>query len=191
MTSPVVTVTPDTSVKAAAALLVEHGFTALPVVDAGTLVGIITEADLVPLESTPDPRSHMAPLQVTGQRVPRAVAEVMTSEVVTVPPDADIAQAAQLMLAHALRSIPVTANGRLVGIVTRRDLLRVLARSDEEIRRDLAALLSEELPGEPVGVAVADGTVTLTFASTVETSDRRIAVLLASTVPGVLSVRST
>jgi CBS domain-containing protein len=191
MTSPVVTIAPDTGVKQAAALLVEHGFTALPVVEAGTLVGIVTEADLVPLESAPDPRSHITPLPAGGQRLPSTVAEVMTRNVVTLPPDADAAQAAQLMLAHGLRSLPVSADGHLVGIVTRRDLLRVLARGDEDIRRDLDALLARELPGNSIGLAVANGAVTLTFAGALEPHERRIAELLASTVPGVLSVRCT
>lgn len=190
MTSPVITVTPDTGVKAAAGLLVEHGFTALPVVDADQLVGIVSEADLMPLESTPDPRSHILPLPTGGPPAAASVAEVMTREVVTLPPDADAAQAAVLMLAHGLRSIPVSADGRLLGIVTRRDLLRVLARGDEEIRSDLEAVLAEELPEEAIGLAVADGAVTLTFSGTPEPRDRRIAELLASTVPGVLSVRS-
>jgi CBS domain-containing protein len=115
----------------------------------------------------------------------------MTSKVVTVAPGADAAAAAQLLLAHGLRSIPVVTGGRVVGIVTRRDLLRVLARSDEQIRRDLAALLAEELPEEPIRLTVTDGAVTLTFTGSPDARDRRIAELLASTVPGVLSVRCT
>ncbi|HZD70098.1 MAG TPA: CBS domain-containing protein [Actinomycetes bacterium] len=193
MSSPVLTVTPGTGVKEAAALLVERGFTALPVVDAeGRLVGIVTEADLMPLETTADPRSHMAPLQAGQQagRLPGTVAEVMTREVVALSPDAYAAQAAQVMLARHLRSVPVTDEGKVVGVVTRRDLLRVLARSDEEIRRELIVLLAEELPDEPVAVAISGGAVTLTFASPLGREERRIAELLASTVPGVLSVRS-
>lgn len=191
MSSPVVTVTPQTGGKQAAALLVERGFTALPVVDDGKLVGIVTEADLMPLESTPDPRGHILPLPADRPAVAGTVDRVMTAKVVTLPPDADAAQAAQLMLAHGLRSIPVSADGRLVGIVTRRDLLRVLARGDEQIGRDLARVLAEELPGVSIAIAVADGAVRLRFNGTPEPSDRRIAELLASTVPGVLSVRST
>jgi CBS domain-containing protein len=189
MSSPVVTVTPDTAVKAAGRLLVERGFTALPVVDAGKLVGIVSEADLIPLESRPDPRSHILPLDDSGG-VPHMVAEVMTREVVVLPPDADAALAVRAMLARGLRSIPVAAGGELVGIVTRRDLLRVLARSDEEIRRELAALLAQELPDEPITLAVVDGVVTLTFTGGPAPHDRRLAELLASTMPGVLSVRS-
>src|ERR687887_889773 len=141
MTAAVVTVTPRTGLKQAAALLVERGFTALPVVDdQGRLAGIVTEADLMPLESVPDPRTHILPPGAGHPAVAGTVAEVMTPKVVTLAPDADAADAARLMLAHGLRSIPVSADGRVVGIVTRRDLLRVLARSDEQIRQDLATL---------------------------------------------------
>src|SRR6266536_339474 len=163
MSSPVVTVSSTTGIKEAAELLVGHGFSALPVVDRGRLVGIVTEADLVALESVPDPRSHIIPLE------------------------ADAGTAAQAMLARGLRSIPVTEGERLVGIVTRRDLLRVLARADDEIGRELAALLAEELPGEPVTVTVADGVVTLA-GQVPDPHDRAVAELLARTVPGVVSV---
>ena len=61
MSSPVVTVPPGMRLKEVAALLVTHGISAVPVVDDGELVGILSEADLVPLELTPDPRAHLAP----------------------------------------------------------------------------------------------------------------------------------
>jgi CBS domain-containing protein len=190
MSSPVVSVTPEATVKEAAELLVERGFNALPVVDADELVGIVTEADLVPLESRPDPRSHILPLPADSASVPRTVAEVMTREVITLRPQEDAAGAAHLMLRRSLRSIPVTAKGRLVGIVTRRDLLRVLARHDEEIRRELRALLDDELPDAGVTIMVVDGIVTLGFSNWLGPRDRRLAELLASTVRGVLAVRS-
>lgn len=190
MSSPAVTVAAGATVKQAAALLVEHGFTALPVVDGGELVGIVTEADLVPLESTPDPRSHLAHADAERGHLPRTVGEVMTRDVITLTPGADAAEAAQMMQVRSLRSIPVTAQRRVVGIVTRRDLLRVLARSDQEIGRDLEVLLAEEFPGGPVGFTVTEGVVTLTFAGILEPGERRVAELLARTVPGVLRVRS-
>jgi CBS domain-containing protein len=190
MSSPVVTVTSDSTIKQAAALLVQHGFNALPVVDGAKLVGIVTEADLVPLESKPDPRSHILPLPADQAPVPHTVTEVMTRTVITLPPEEDAARAAHLMLERDLRSIPVAAGGRVVGMVTRRDLLRVLARHDDEIRRELVALLADELPDACVTVAVADGIVTLGFRSWLGPRDRRMAELLANIVPGVLSVRS-
>jgi CBS domain-containing protein len=94
------------------------------------------------------------------------------------------------MLRGSLRSIPVTDGGQVVGMVTRRDLLRVLARHDDEIRRELVAALADELPDACVTVTVADGIVTLGFRSWLGPRDRRLAELLARIVPGVLSVRS-
>jgi CBS domain-containing protein len=190
MSSPVVWVTPRTTVKQAALLLVERGFNALPVVDGDELVGIVTEADLVPLESRPDPRSHILPPPAGRAPVPHTIAEVMTRQVITLPAEEDAARAAHLMLRRSLRSIPVTAKGRLVGILTRRDLLRVLARRDDDIRNELATLLADELPDACVKTAVADGIVTLGFRSWLGPRDRRIAELLAGTVPGALEVRS-
>jgi CBS domain-containing protein len=190
MSSPVVSVTPEATVKEAAELLVERGFNALPVLDGDELVGIVTEADLVPLESTPDPRGHILPLPADSVPVPRTVAEVMTREVISLPQEEDAARVAHLMLGRGLRSIPVTAKGRLVGIVTRRDLLRVLARHDDDIRNELIGLLADDLPDEGIEVAVKDGIVTLGFRSWLGPRDRRIAELLAATVPGVLRVRS-
>ena len=189
MSSPVVSVTPETTVKEAALLLVERGFNALPVIDGDELVGIVTEADLVPLESRPDPRSHMLPVPADSAPLPHTVHEVMTRDVITLRAEEDAAQAAQLMLRRRLRSIPITARGRLVGMVTRRDLLRLLARHDDDIRRELMALLADELPDACVKVAVADGVVTLGFRSWLGPRDRRIAELLAGTVPGVRQVR--
>ena len=189
MSSPVVSVTSETTVKEAARLLVDRGFNALPVVDGGRLVGIVTEADLVPLESRPDPRSHMLPPRGDFGEVPHAVAQVMTAKVITLPAEEDAARAAHLMLQRSLRSIPVTDGDQVVGMVTRRDLLRVLARRDDAIRDELLKLLADELPDACVGVTVVDGIVTLAFRSWLGPRDRRIAELLAGTVPGVLSVR--
>ena len=61
MSSPVITVSPDMRLKEVAELLVTHGISAVPVVEDGELVGIVSEADLVPLELAPDPRAHLAP----------------------------------------------------------------------------------------------------------------------------------
>ena len=189
MSSPVVSVTPEATVKEAARLLVDRGFNALPVVDGAKLVGIVTEADLVPLESRPDPRSHILPLPADRAPVPRTVAEIMTRTVITLSPEEDAARAAQVMLERGLRSIPVTTGGQVLGMVTRRDLLRVLARRDGEIRGEVVALLADELPDACVTITVAEGIVTLTFRSWLGPRDRRIAELLASTVRGVLSLR--
>ena len=74
MSSPVVTVLPDMRLKEVADLLVRHGISAVPVVDDDELVGIVTEADLIPLELAPDPRAHLAPPPDPPSGVPRVAA---------------------------------------------------------------------------------------------------------------------
>ena len=121
------------------------------------------------------------------------VREVMSSPVVTVPPgmrlkEADIAEAGRLMLERRIKSIPVLRGRRVVGIVARRDLLKVLSRTDEEIARDLEALLAAQLGSpSPYRVTVQDGVVGLTGPP--DPVGRRLATLLARGVPGVLEVR--
>ena len=188
MSSPVVTVPPGMPLKEVAALLVTHGISAVPVVDDGELVGILSEADLVPLELTPDPRAHLAPPADPPVDLPRVAAEAMTREVVALPEGADVADAGQLMLERRIKSIPVVRGRRVVGIVARRDLLEVLARTDEAIARDLESLLAAELGApSPYGVTVRDGVVDLTGPP--DPVGRRLATLLARGVPGVLEVR--
>ena len=188
MSSPVVTEAPDTHLKEVADLLVRHEVSAVPVVEDGALVGIVSEADLVPLELAPDPRAHLAPVREPPPGVPRVVAEVMTREVVALPEGADAAEAGRLMLERRIKSIPVVQGRRVVGIVARRDLLKVLARGDEEIAGDLRALLEEELgPPSPYRVTVRDGVVEL--AGPPDPTVRRLATLLVRGVPGVVEVR--
>ena len=188
MSSPVVTVAPDTHLKEVADLLVRHEVSAVPVVDDGALVGIVSEADLVPLELAPDPRAHLAPVREPPPGVPRVVAEVMTREVVALPEGADASEAGRLMLERRIKSIPVVQGRRVVGIVARRDLLKVLARGDEEIAGDLRTLLEEELgPPSPYRVTVRDGVVELTGPP--DPTVRRLATLLVRGVPGVVEVR--
>jgi CBS domain-containing protein len=92
------------------------------------------------------------------------------------------------MLERRIKSIPVVRGRRVVGIVARRDLLEVLARRDEEIARDVEALLAAERGSpRPYRVTVRDGVVHLTGPP--DPVDRRLATLLACGVPGVLQVR--
>jgi CBS domain-containing protein len=188
MSSPVVTVPPGMPLKEAAKVLVTHGISAVPVVDAGELVGILSEADLVPLELAPDPRAHLAPVPEASRTAPRIVSQAMTPDVIALPEEADVADAGRLMLERPIKSIPVLRGRRVVGIVARRDLLEVLARSDEDITRDLEALLAAELGApSPYRVTVQDGVVDLTGPP--DPVDRQLVMLLARSVPGVLAVR--
>jgi CBS domain-containing protein len=188
MSSPVVTVPPGMRLKEVANVLVTHGISAVPVVEDGQLVGIVSEADLVPLELAPDPRAHLIPPADLPVHLPKVAAEVMTRMVVALPEQADVADAGRLMLERRIKSIPIVRGRRVVGIVARRDLLKVLARSDQDIARDLEALLAAEL-GLPnqYRVAVRDGVVDLTGST--DSVDRRLATRLARGLPGVLEVR--
>jgi CBS domain-containing protein len=189
MSSPVVTVRPETPLKEVAATLVERRISAAPIVDGnGDLVGIVSEADLMRLEAEPDPRSHIIPLSHHQQQVPSTAAEVMTRDVVALHQQADISEVAKLMLEHRIKQIPIVDGRRVVGIVARRDVLRVLARDDSDIHVELEDLLDDELL--MLGrfrAEVSGGVVTLKGPR--DRAGRRLAELLARSVPGVISVR--
>jgi CBS domain-containing protein len=182
MTSPVVTVTPDTPLKSVASLLVERGINAVPVVDrAGRLCGIVSEADLLSLEGG----------VVAGSRgeLPHAAREVMSSSVYTVTEDTEATAAARMMLRHGLKSLPVVAGDQVVGIIARRDLLRLITRSDEDIRADLERRLEEQVAAlQKVRVEVVDGVATVTAPGPLS---RQLVESLAGAVPGVVEVRAT
>lgn len=187
MTTPVVTVRPDTTVRDAAALLLQHRITAAPVLDAdGELVGMVSEGDLVVDRFGHDPRSQLRPVEDEPPG-PQTVGEVMSSPVVALGPSADAADLAETMLDADIRSIPIIEGAAVVGIVSRRDLLRTLVRDDDAIRAEVVDRLASY--GEarvPWEVQVIDGMVLLVGRT--GSDDGRAAVALARTVPGVASV---
>lgn len=192
MTSPVITLPRDATVRRAIRVLHEHDITAAPVVDAaGGLVGVVSEMDLLRGEFEPDPRASARPVPPAAEPPPRLVEDVMTTEVVTVTETTDATVLVGLMVTRRIKSLPVLRGDRLVGIVSRRDLLAMLARPDEELRAEVLALLAEQYPGDRSWrVAVRDGVVEL-YGPAGERDRRRaeIAALLARTVPGVVRVR--
>jgi CBS domain-containing protein len=164
MTHEVVTVTSETSVKDAAELMVAGGFAALPVVDVrGRVVGIVAEADVLRDRLPEDPRLHARRVGPGSATAPQTlVGAVMTREVRSVEPTADLADVARLIVDESLRSVPVIEDQTLVGILSRRDVLRALVRSDESIRSAVVELV-ERYTGE-VGcwdVDVTDGAATI------------------------------
>jgi len=124
MTHPVVTVLTSTTLAEAAQILSSNGFTALPVVDDdGRMVGIVTEADLINERIAPDPgRQYWRPRRSPSGSA--TVERVMTSPVESLTPGADAADAARIMLRQHIRCLPIVDGQHLVGIVTRRDLMR-------------------------------------------------------------------
>ncbi|WP_198597774.1 CBS domain-containing protein [Blastococcus atacamensis] len=164
MTCEVVTVGPDTSAKYAAEVMAERGFAALPVIDGeDRLVGIVAEADVLRDRIPRDPRLHLRrDGDADGDAPSLLVSGVMTGEVRSVEATADLADIARLFLDDRLRSVPVADGSRVVGIVSRRDVLRTLIRPDEEIRHELHRLV-ESYTGEldAWGVEVTEGVATL------------------------------
>ncbi|MGY1841523.1 MULTISPECIES: CBS domain-containing protein [unclassified Modestobacter] len=162
MTPDVVTVPPEASAKRAAEIMARHGYAALPVVDGeGAVIGIVAEADVLRSRLPQDPRLHMV-REPEHAAPPPLVRGVMTSPVVTVPATADVADVARLFVDRRLRSAPVVDGARLVGMLSRRDLLRTLVRSDDEVATDVLRLV-EAYTGELAGwsVTAADGVVTV------------------------------
>jgi len=138
MSRSVIAVTPATPIKEAARLLVEHGVSALPVLDArGELVGIVSEADLIKVEARPDPRSQATPVAPSAGTAPRMVSDVMTTEVISVKAATEVSQAVRTMLDAGIKRVPVLDGRRVIGVVSRRDLMRVIARSDQSVSHDV------------------------------------------------------
>jgi len=189
MTTPVVTVRRDHEIKECARLLAGQEINALPVVEGdGTLVGIVSEKDLLPFEAVPPSVERIIPLPVNRRGAPSTAEQVMTRDVVTFSPDAEVSRVAWTMVDRHLKTIPIVEAGRVVGIVSRRDLLRVLCRPDEELRFDVQAALDAEssVLGDFHAI-VTDGHVTL-FGYSQDRIDRRLAEIVVRRVPGVLSV---
>ena len=191
MTREVVTVTPGTSVKDAAGILADRGVAALPVVDEHRLVGIVGEADVLRGRLLPDPRLRLRRDVGTGAAAPPVhVGGVMTTDVRTVEAGADVADVARLLVDERLRSVPVVDGGRLVGIVSRRDLLRTLACPDDQLRGELLRRIAD-YAGRPDGwqVAVREGVATVRRPRDGPGSDDDALRTLARTVPGVVAMR--
>ena len=190
MTSPVHTVTQTTTVESAAQLITAKGVTALPVVDTrGELIGMVSEGDLLWHRVPPDPTAHVRRLTSTDpEQRPATVAEVMAWDPYTVRPETDVAEIADLMLQHDVRSIPVVDEGALAGIVSRRDILRTMVRTDEVLRGEVQHRLDEYADGVPRWRAtVVNGVARITGEFHTET-ERAVVGVLARTVPGVAAV---
>ncbi|EHR61908.1 CBS domain-containing protein [Saccharomonospora cyanea] len=183
MTSPVVTASPDDSVKRATRLLAEHGFTALPVVDdAGRVVGVVTEADVMTGRVPHDARYRSG--SSTGP-VAGTVGEVMTPAPTCTQQGADVADLVGTLLEGHHRAVPVLAGEKLVGIVTRRDIVRALSRDDADIARDVRRRLMIYGGPDRWSVQVTGGTVTIEDDHD-DATDRHVATVLAESVPGVV-----
>lgn len=186
MTSPAITVRDTATVKEATILLDRHSVTALPVVaEDGSLVGVLSEADVVRDLVLPDQRLHENLLATEGSSGGSRVADVMTTHVLAVTSGTDLAEAVELVTSTAVKSLPVVDGGRLVGMLSRRDVVRQLARADELIEAQVDDLVRQI--GRDWLVDVTDGVVALDGPE--DEADRRLARALAGSVAGVVGVR--
>jgi len=165
MTTSVVTVDRITSYKEIARLLTEHGVSGMPVLTMGRHVaGVVSEGDLLAARVR-NAGGRWRWLAGRKEHMGLVASQLMTSPAITIHPDASLGAAAGLMNAHHLRRLPVVdPDGKLLGIVSRRDLLSVFLRPDAEISHQVREILAEVLAGGPSGVEVAvrGGVVTLT-----------------------------
>jgi CBS domain-containing protein len=166
MTRSVVTISPDTMLADAAALLAQHRISGLPVVEKGRVVGLVSESDLLQHRELgarnakqpwwaamflerPDPLEYVKAHAVRAQ-------DVMTRRVVSVAEDTPAAKVAALLDKRRIRRVPVLREERLVGIVTRADLVRSMGLTERKLRLRssqsddrIRALLLEELEAQP------------------------------------------
>jgi len=187
MTSPAVVVSPECSVKEAAALLDAHGFTALPVVAGdGRLVGVVSEPDLLADRFPPDPRRPIADRLDTAPG--GTVGDVMVRDVLVVHPQEGVADLLTVLRSVDVRSLPVVDGGVVVGVVTYRDLVRAFARDDALIEADVRRRL--DLYGG-IGrwrASVRDGEVTIVDDGC-DSVERSGAIRVAESVIGVTRCR--
>ncbi|MFE6905555.1 CBS domain-containing protein [Streptomyces erythrochromogenes] len=197
MTKKVIAFSPDAGFKEIATAMERWKVSAAPVVEGeGHVVGVVSEADLLPKEEFHDHRlgmiEQMRHLGDTAKAGSLRAEELMTTPAITIHPDATLPQAARLMAERHVKRLPVVdADGNLKGIVSRADLLKVFLRSDdaltEEIRRDVVLTLFP-VSHSQVKVTVSQGVVTLT-GRVRDAGLIPVAARLAQAVEGVVDVR--
>jgi CBS domain-containing protein len=202
MSSPVVTVDPDAPFKELVRLLVEHDVSGLPVIDSfGRLVGVVTEADLVSKEAYGGRRRHLLGVlsellsgdsRWTHKAEGLTAGHLMTRQPFVAEADEEVGQIARRMLERGVKRLPVMEAGRLVGIITRQDLLRLFDRPDGSIAADIRARLASPLytpEDQAVIFRVDQGVVTLE-GSVHYKGDRAVVEGMVRAVPGVVAVES-
>jgi CBS domain-containing protein len=212
MTTKVITVEPGTSVQALASLLSERGISGVPVVEGDRVIGIVSEGDLLhraetgterrtqPRRSrwfdTPGEESARDYVKSHG----RTVRDLMTREVISVADTADLAEMAAVMETNRIKRVPVMRDGKLVGIISRANLVRALAAAkpeptaategdDHSIRQKLLAELSgrDWVKAWAEDVIVKDGIVHFWLFEQPE-AERRALRIAAENIPGVRGV---
>lgn len=203
MSSPVVTARPEMPVRQIVELMLRSRISGLPVVDDDQRVlGVVTEADLLEKEDRPSPQPPLLSWHSRSLRLERMLGryrkatgtvarDVMTENIITAAEEATVQELAHLMLRHGINRILIVSRGRLAGIVTRADVLKVFLRSDDSIVQTIRETLARELYIDPgtLTVKCADGIVTV--AGTVDRhSDWALVVKWIRAVDGVVAVRA-
>jgi CBS domain-containing protein len=211
MVSPVVTVKPSASVKEVAKLLLERHISGVPVVDdQNKVVGIVSEGDLLHrAETGTERRRSWWLLGFAGETTlpeeyvkahAHRVADVMSTRVISATPETPLREVAELLQANSIKRVPIEKNGQLVGIVSRANLVQVVAAdrisveipvSDANIRQGLLAHLRQQSWTHPwlLNVLVKDGIVDLS--GVVRSDAERTAVRVAAeTIPGVRGINN-
>jgi CBS domain-containing protein len=197
MTAPVVTVTGNTSIRHACQMMINHAVSGMPVVDDdGQVIGVLTEGDLMNrLCSLPPGTSSASAAQDYLKREGWKVSDVMTRGIVATGEDAPIGEIAALMVGRGIKRVLVMREGKLVGVVSRADLLRAMmaekrgsVRADRDgLRLAISTRIREDAGLRDIEVAIENGVVHLrgTVGSDVE---RNAAQAAAESVLGPLAI---
>lgn len=198
MTKQVVSASPEMSLRDAAALLVEHDISGLPVVLGSEVVGVLSEEDIVRKASAGAPgqaslfswlfEPDMSERKVSAQ----TVAEAMTAPALTIEATRPVYEAARRMISESVNRLPVLEHGKLVGILTRADIVRAFARADGELTREIHDdILRRTFWVQPGSVTVKVDQGRVSLRGEVETeADVEMLPIFVSRVPGVVSVRA-
>jgi CBS domain-containing protein len=214
MSQPVVTVTPDTTIAEAAELMITRRISGLPVVDeTGAVVGLVTEGDLLRRAETGTEKRHsrwaellLGPGRLARDYVHshgRKVGEIMTTRVHSVGPETELADIVSIMESRHIKRVPVIEDGRLVGIVSRANLIAALMKllpteaagappagqDDEAIREHILAVIAREPwgPRASIDVTVKNGVVDL-YGTIIDDAERAAVKVVAENTAGVTEV---
>ncbi len=199
MSTPVITVYRDTPLKEVAETMATHHISGVPVLDRdGRLCGIISESDfLIKLEygALRDENrlgflDRLADkLGATPKPHARSAGELMTEQVVTAGPDTVLREVVHLMTSRAVNRLPVVDGTRVIGIITRTDILSTLARPDDAISQEVRWRLQHDLWIDPTSVTVVTRNGVVALGGMVETRvDAELATRWAAAVAGVVDV---
>lgn len=204
MTERVLSIGPEAPIKDVARILVEHRISGLPVCDVeGRVLGVVSEGDILYKEHDPKEGHRGGPLSWIVEGSPTdagelkatalTAAKAMTTPAITVAPYESVAEAARLMCERGVNRLPVVKDEKLIGIVTRADLVRAFIRSDEEIAKEI----EDEVLGRTLWIDAGKVEVEVTHGSVQldgrlhTRSDAELLERLVARVPGVVGVESS